>query len=329
MEILLYGGIYNYTAESFIEKVNDADGEDLTIRVNSYGGDVFASYGMIAKMQEYEGEKLMKVDGIAASMAAFMALFCSKVECLDVSKFLFHRADMYTPDDETKNFLAKVNADLRKALEAKIDSKKWKEVTGVSISEMFDPEKRIDVTIDAKQAKKLGIVSKIVTLEPSIAKKIKAAWQDFVSPNQSANHKLLEPIMAMAEETQEENLIQTNKTMTKDQLKADHPAVYAAIFNEGVEQERDRAGAFLAFVDVDAKAVTEGIASGKPMSQTQMAELSRKGLQLNVVASVQKETEKTVTTDTPETPEAKAEREKAESLARIKAQAAERVKVTV
>ena len=327
MEILIYGGIYDYTAELFFEKVNEAEGEDLTVRVNCFGGDVFASYGMIAKMQEYEGKIDMKVDGLAASMAAFMTLFAENVECLDVTNFMFHRADMRYASEDEKEWLKKVNAMLRQKMEAKIDKAKWKEVTGVSMSQLFDSEQRIDVTIDAKQAKKLGIVSKITKLEPKQAKAIKANYERNVSSEQIERFKLFEPIAAMAQ-VEESPIIEkskTNKTMNIEQLKADHPEVYAAAVKDGVDQERDRAGAFLAFVDVDAKSVVEGIKSGEKLSQTSMAELSRKALQANVVNGVVAETTKTVETEPVLSETEKAEKDKQESLARIKAMASKKI----
>lgn len=323
MEILIYGGIYDFTAETFIQQVNEADGEDISVRLNCYGGDVFAGYGMIAKMQEYQGSINIKVDGIAASMAAFMALFSENVECLDVSNFMFHRADMRYASEDEKAWLLKVNAMLRQKMEAKIDKAVWKEVTGVSIAQLFDSEQRIDVTLDAKQAKKLGIVSSIVKLEPKKARAIKADYENNVSAELMKRFKLIEPIAAMAEVKEESTSVnsKTNKQMNIEQLKADHPEVYAAAVKHGVDQERDRAGAFLAFVDVDSKAVVEGIKSGDNLSQTAMAELSRKALQAQVINGVVAETTKTVETEQVLTDVEKEQKAQAETLERIKAKA--------
>jgi len=70
-EVLLYGEMYSWSARDFISAVEDAKGSDLSVRVNSMGGDVDYGYGMIAKFKEFEGKKSVKVDGSAASMAAF------------------------------------------------------------------------------------------------------------------------------------------------------------------------------------------------------------------------------------------------------------------
>ena len=52
----------------------------------------FAGWGMTAVISEFEGELTVKVDGVAASMAAYLLLFCNNVECLDISKIMLHPA---------------------------------------------------------------------------------------------------------------------------------------------------------------------------------------------------------------------------------------------
>lgn len=60
-----------------------------------------------------------------------------------------------------------------------------------------------------------------------------------------------------------------NKKMTKAELKAAHPAVYQEIVAEGIASEKDRAGAWMAHVETNPKAVKEGIESGKDITATE------------------------------------------------------------
>ena len=71
------------------------------------------------------------------------------------------------------------------------------------------------------------------------------------------------------------NLItnKTNKKMTKEELKQQHPDVYASIIQEGATQERDRVEAWLAFSEVDLNAVKEGIQKGENVTQKTMSEM--------------------------------------------------------
>lgn len=60
-----------------------------------------------------------------------------------------------------------------------------------------------------------------------------------------------------------------NDKMTKAEIKAAHPSAYAEIVAEGVTQERDRSGAWMAHVKTDPDAVKAGIESGNQISSTE------------------------------------------------------------
>ncbi|MDJ0806443.1 MAG: Clp protease ClpP [Gammaproteobacteria bacterium] len=67
------------TAKSVQAQLADFDG-DLTIRVNSYGGDVFQGHAIYNLIKGYDkGEVTVFVDGIAASAASIIAMAGDKV----------------------------------------------------------------------------------------------------------------------------------------------------------------------------------------------------------------------------------------------------------
>lgn len=68
------------------------------------------------------------------------------------------------------------------------------------------------------------------------------------------------------------------KKMTQQELKANHPDVYGQILAEGVTSEQNRVKAWMAFQEVDPKAVSEGITSGKPVDNLVIAEMSAKAI---------------------------------------------------
>lgn len=281
-EIYLYSPVYDFVAQDLISAMNE-NTEELTMRVNSPGGSVFANYGICAKMQEH-GNVNIKVDGAAMSSAANLLPYAKSVECLDVSTFLLHRADMYVESESDKAFLARINKDLRVKLLARVDAVIFKEVTGFSIDEMFDSEKRIDITLDAKQAKKIGLVQKINKLTPSEV--------------EAFNSKMLFNIAAYNDNKNQ----QKQKTMTIDTLKAEHPALFAQVVALGVEKEKDRVEACLAFIDVDAKGAIEAINSGKDLSQKQMAEFAVKAMSKKSLTDLAAESNKGIaTTEVTET----------------------------
>jgi ATP-dependent protease ClpP protease subunit len=163
--ILLYFQIWDFIAMEFIEKLNEYEGEETTIRINSPGGNVFAGWGMIAAVTEFTGTLKVKVDGVAASMAAYLVLFCENVECVDVSRFMLHPARGYVENDEDQALLDSVNAELKAKMKSKFDAELFKSVTGHTIDDMF--KDNVDIWLTAKQAKKLGMVNKINRLDPS------------------------------------------------------------------------------------------------------------------------------------------------------------------
>ena len=291
-EILLYSPIFDFTAESFINQLNELDGEDVTVRINSPGGSVFAGWGMVAKSQEYDGNIKIKVDGNASSMAAIFLLFHKNVEALNVSKFTLHRASVSgLISDQDRELLNQINADIRVAFESKLNVEAFEKIAGVSMDDFFNSEDVIDVDINAVQAKKIGLVSKINKLEAEAYSQLNQKFaafstKDFGALNSNNKNK---------------------KAMTIDQLKAEHPAVYAQVLelgqSNGIKAERDRAGSWLAFGDVDFPSVAKGIKDGETLSQTAMAELSRKSFSAQSIAEAESESEEAVETTQEETTE--------------------------
>ncbi len=178
--LTLYSPIINEIAAEFVTNLSNVEaGEDVTVRISSPGGSVFAGWGMIAALQECKGNVTLKVDGHAASMAFYMLLFADNVEALDVSSFMIHRAAGNAQTAEEQNLLDNVNAQLKAKMLEKIDSNTFESVTGVSIDAMFTAEKRKDVWMSAKDAKKIGLVSKITRLSASEQKVMKKNGRSF------------------------------------------------------------------------------------------------------------------------------------------------------
>ncbi len=304
-ELLLYTGIYSFTSEMMINALNENMTDEVVLRVNSPGGDVSAAWGLFAKVAEH-GNVHIKVDGMAASGAWNLLLYAKKVTALDVSDFIIHRAASYREDDpETKQFVQKTNADLRKRLEARVTAQTFKEVTGYSLDELFDHDKRINIFLTAKQMKKLGIVSKIVKLEPAEMKQMAQAMAEWKFQAAAKSDPEDE------DEDEDENVPvrKSNKTkpdndMTIEEIKAKYPAVYASIIAEGVKKEKDRVGAWMAYVSLDAKKVVDGIEKGEEVTPKVMAEMQMIGLSAERLEKLKAESAKDVSTEaaTKQTP---------------------------
>lgn len=96
-EMLLYGEISDttwngdeVTPKAFAEDLKRLDGKDLTVRVNSPGGDVFAAHAIYNQLKSYAGRVTMRIDGMCASAATIITCAGDEVVMPTNAVFLIH-----------------------------------------------------------------------------------------------------------------------------------------------------------------------------------------------------------------------------------------------
>lgn len=285
--------IFDRSAEMIMSQIGENMGKELTIRTLTPGGSVFAAIGVYAKIKEH-GNVRLKIDGAAMSAGAFLPLYAKHTSCFDVTRFVFHRADMFVANPDDQKFLDDLNKDLKALMEKKINAAVWKQITKTSIEDLFDPTKRIDVTVTGNEAKLIGLVDEVKELTPQALKEISAFSNKYFD---------------VAAESGSSSTENKPKPMTKQELQAAHPAVYAEIYAEGKAagsaEMKQTAEAWAHFAGVDPKAVSDGIKSGVAMTQLQMIELTHK--QMNPTSKKKEDLEsdnaKEVKTDGKKDPE--------------------------
>lgn len=271
--------IYDEVAQDFVEKMNDIpQNEDIEIWMNCPGGRVFAGWSIIGPLQKREGKKTMCIYGHAMSMAVYMALYCDNVEALEVTQFMIHRADGYVENDDDKLLLDNINKDLKKQMESRLNMDVFQEVCGCTIEDIFNNEKRRDIMLTAKQAKKLGLINSIKKLTP---KEIKSFSENFVAFADFTGEQRRDPEQRSESVNDNNNNNQkTNTKMTKEELKAQHPALYAEIIADGhsagIKAEQVRVKSWLAYLDIDKENVLASVKDGKDFTPDVMAEMSVK-----------------------------------------------------
>jgi ATP-dependent protease ClpP protease subunit len=285
-EILLYGGVNEYSAAQFITQMDAAIDEDVRIRVNTPGGSTSYNFGMIAKFSEHPKRKLVVVDGNAYSAGFYFCVNADDVECFDISDFMMHRAGLpdyieNNPDyfdDEAKAYLNRINSKFEKAVKNKLnlealqsimDSKP--ELKGAKVKDIFSLDYRINVFLTPAEAKKIGLVNKITTITPSKKEEIKAHMHLVAA-------QYIEPVAVEKTVSIEKTEVPTKQIIQMDlqTLKVSHPSVYAQAMAEGVAAEKERVEGWMTFNGIDAKAVEEGIASGKGITPKHMGEFTLK-----------------------------------------------------
>lgn len=130
---------------------------DITVWINSPGGDVFAAAQIYNMLMDYEGKVTVRIDGIAASAATMVAMAGSTVEMSPVGMFVVHNPSttVIGNTDEMQaaiRMLDEVKENIINAYERK---------TGLprkQLSDLMDAES----WMNAKKAVELGFADKIL-----------------------------------------------------------------------------------------------------------------------------------------------------------------------
>ena len=97
-EILLYGPIAGesswwgdeVTPKAFAEDLESLNGKDVTVRINSGGGDVFAAHAIHNQLIAYKGKVTVVIDGLAASAATIIAIAGDRIIMPANALFMIH-----------------------------------------------------------------------------------------------------------------------------------------------------------------------------------------------------------------------------------------------
>lgn len=111
-EILLYGPIAGesswwgdeVTPKNFAADLESLGGRDVTVRINSGGGDVFAAHAIHNQLVAYKGRVTVVIDGLAASAATIIAVAGDRIIMPCNALFMIHNpaiglSDYYGADE--------------------------------------------------------------------------------------------------------------------------------------------------------------------------------------------------------------------------------------
>ncbi|MDY4561391.1 MAG: Clp protease ClpP [Peptostreptococcus porci] len=144
--------------QNIIDLLKDVNVEDdLTIRINSYGGSVFAGIAIYNLLKSHKGNVNTMVDGIAASAASIIAMAGDKILMAKNSMMMIHNAWCFTSGNAKE--LRKVADDLDKIGDSLVETYMDKFVGTVDeLKTLLDDESYLT----ANECIDLGLATEIV-----------------------------------------------------------------------------------------------------------------------------------------------------------------------
>lgn len=144
------------TPQMFKEELMDGSG-NITVWINSPGGDCVAAAQIYNMLREYEGNVTVKIDGIAASAASVIAMAGDKVLMSPVSMMMIHNPMTIAFGDFSEmqkaiDMLAGVKDSIINAYEIKTG------LSRVKLAHLMDAE----TWMDANKAIELGFADEII-----------------------------------------------------------------------------------------------------------------------------------------------------------------------
>ena len=150
------------TPKIFRDELMSGEG-DITVWINSPGGDCIAAAQIYNMLLEYKGNVTIKIDGIAASAASVVAMAGNKVIMSPVSMLMIHNPMTMAAGDTIE--MKKAISMLTEVKESIINA--YELTTGMNrdkIAKLMDAE----TWMDANKAVELGFADEILSRESSV-----------------------------------------------------------------------------------------------------------------------------------------------------------------
>ena len=165
-DIYIYGEISSQkwddsdvTAKDFVEDLNKAKNKNVTVHINSSGGDVFQALAIYNSLKNYEGQVTISVEGVCASAATIIACAGQKVIAASNAVFMIHQPSVgllgyYNAIEleKVQNALRAIEGSILDTYKQRLPEKSHAEVAQMILAETW---------LTADEAKNLGFVDEI------------------------------------------------------------------------------------------------------------------------------------------------------------------------
>ena len=288
-EILLYGPIAGerswwgdeVTPRSFAEDLENLGGKDVTVRINSGGGDVFAAHAIHNQLVAYKGRVTVVIDGLAASAATIIAVAGDRIIMPSNALLMIHNPAIGLSDYYGAEELLKA-AEALNTIKGSIVAayRKRCKASAEELAAMMDAETWMGAAeclekgfVDEIQ----GSVSPVLNGSSLVVNSVNFNIKNFKNQDalkaciqnqtevKSMNNKLEAFLNGLGLKLVDEN----QPTASVQNVAPQQPAVDAEqIAKNAVEAERQRVAALEAMDDGDNQAVTAIIAAAKKNGKT-------------------------------------------------------------
>lgn len=150
-------GIEATSPNSVSKVIDEANGEDIEVEINSGGGSVFAGSEIYTALKSYKGNVIVKIVGLAASAASVIAMAGNKVMMSPTAQMMIHNVSTYTSGDyrdmeHSAEVLKSANNTIANAYRLKTGK------TQEELLKLMDNE----TWMTAQKAKELGFIDEIM-----------------------------------------------------------------------------------------------------------------------------------------------------------------------
>lgn len=182
------------TPELFLSELSAGDG-DITVWINSPGGDVFAAAQIYNMLMDYKGNVTVKVDALAASAASVIAMAGTTVQMSPVAMMMIHNPMTIAigDSDEMKragSMLDEVKESIMNAYEIK---------TGLSRNELSNLM-NAESWFNARKAIELGFADEILFGNETVAEEKNSVAAGMMFSRAAVTNSLLSKLMSKPDE---------------------------------------------------------------------------------------------------------------------------------
>lgn len=149
---------FNYTSPKLItNKLLEANGEDINIKINTPGGDVFAASEIYTSLREYKGNVTTDIVGIAASAGSVIAMAGKTTRMSPTAQIMIHNVSScakgdYRDMNHMSDILKNANDTIANAYMCK---------TGMTREKALEIMNN-ETWLSATKAKELGLIDEIM-----------------------------------------------------------------------------------------------------------------------------------------------------------------------